>query len=231
MTETTDRLPNAFWIGLDLAQANDWTALAVSERIGTSPNRYHTRHLDRWHPYRYGDVITQVAGIIAKLRTIVHVWDGDRYHAERSPVTLVIDRTGVGRAVGDLFLDARLDCSVELVTITGGDIVGRDGPADRTPKRDLAGVIAVLLQTGRLEIAAGLAHAPTLKAELKNFRVTINRRGHDAYGAGEDWREGQHDDLVLAQALALWHAETYGAGGFEDVPDDILAQLREFGIG
>jgi hypothetical protein len=34
--------------------------------------------------------------------------------------------------------------------------------------------------------------------------------GHDSYG---QWREGQHDDLVLAVALATWWAETrHGAG-------------------
>ena len=31
---------------------------------------------------------------------------------------------------------------------------------------------------------------------------------HDSYGA---WREGQHDDLVLAVALAVWFAE-HGGG-------------------
>jgi hypothetical protein len=34
--------------------------------------------------------------------------------------------------------------------------------------------------------------------------------GHDSYG---QWREGQHDDLVLAVALAAWWAETrHGVG-------------------
>lgn len=231
MTETRDTSPNPYWLGLDLGQANDYTALAISERVGVNPNRYQTRHLARWHPERYGQVIDSLAGIVAQLRTIVHVWDGYRYTAERSPVTLVIDRTGVGRAVGDMFLDAHLDCAVELVTITGGDTVTRDGNAYRTPKRDLAGVIAVLLQTGRLEIAARLDHAATLKAELKNFKVRINAKGHDAYGAGDDWREGAHDDLVLAQALALWHAETYGSSGFAEIPAEMRTELAAWGIG
>jgi hypothetical protein len=43
-----------------------------------------------------------------------------------------------------------------------------------------------------------------LRAELLNFRVTINlATGYDRY---EAWREGDHDDLVLAAALAVWSA-------------------------
>ena len=43
--------------------------------------------------------------------------------------------------------------------------------------------------------------------------------GHDSYGAGEDWRVGNNDDLVLAVAMACWHTEqAHGdraeAGGF-----------------
>jgi hypothetical protein len=226
MTETMDRTPNAFWLGLDLGQVNDYTALTVSERVQTTPNRYQTRWLERWYPRRYSDVISKVGGIVAKLRPLVHVWDGYQYSTERSDLTLVIDRTGVGRAVGDLFLDARLDCRVELVTITGGDTVSSDGSAWRVPKRDLAGVIAVLLQTNRLEIAEQLEHAETLRAELKNFRVRINAAGHDTYGAGDDWRENNHDDLVLAQALALWSAEQ-PRGGFEPLPQELIDFILE----
>lgn len=41
-----------------------------------------------------------------------------------------------------------------------------------------------------------------LRAELLNFRVKINlKTAHDFY---EAWREGDHDDLVLAAALAAW---------------------------
>lgn len=43
-----------------------------------------------------------------------------------------------------------------------------------------------------------------LVKELLNFKVTISTSGHDSY---EAWREGDHDDLVLATAMALWLAE------------------------
>jgi hypothetical protein len=225
MSDERDTMPNPFWVGLDLGQARDWTALAISEQVGTHPNRYQTRYLERWQPHRYSDVVAKLAGIIAKLRTPVHAWDGWHYQAERSPVTLVVDRTGVGRPIGDAFLDAQLDCHLELVTITGGDSVTRDGNTVRVPKRDLAGGVAVLLQTERLKIAEELTFAEILRAELKNFRVRISAAGHDSYGAGDDWRESAHDDLVLAQALALWAAEQHNGGEFQDLPTETVAAL------
>jgi hypothetical protein len=79
------------------------------------------------------------------------------------------------------------------------------------PKRILAGAVQRVLHEGRLRIGAALPFAHALTGELQNFRVKLNERGHDSYGAGpagDDWREGgEHDDLVLALALATWWAE------------------------
>jgi hypothetical protein len=73
------------------------------------------------------------------------------------------------------------------------------------PKRDLVAAVQVLLQNGRLKIAEGLELAPTLRKELLGFRVKVDpKTAHDSY---EHWREGDHDDLVLATALACWYRE------------------------
>jgi hypothetical protein len=87
--------------------------------------------------------------------------------------------------------------------------VTRDGDVWNVPKRDLAGVVQVALQSRRLKVAAELPDAPVLMAELANFRVKISLASHDSYGAGtgEEWRENPHDDLVLAVAIALWAAQ------------------------
>jgi hypothetical protein len=46
---------------------------------------------------------------------------------------------------------------------------------------------------------------PTLVQELLAFRVKIDPlTAHDSYGA---WREGAHDDLVLAVAVAAWYGQ------------------------
>ena len=70
------------------------------------------------------------------------------------------------------------------------------------PKRDLVGAVQVLLQNERLKIARQLPEAETLRRELQNFRVKIDpKTAHDSYS---HWREKEHDDLVLATALAAW---------------------------
>jgi len=64
--------------------------------------------------------------------------------------------------------------------------------------------VAVLLEQRRLEGAADLPETPTLTEEPAGFQARVTAAGHDQYGA---WREGQHDDLVLAVVLACWHGE------------------------
>lgn len=113
--------------------------------------------------------------------------------------------TGVGVPVVDSFVHAGL--TPVTVTIHGGSEVGEDTYSYhyRVPKRDLVSAIQVLLQNGRLRVAEALHEARTLKHELLNFRVKIDpRTAHDSYS---HWREGDHDDLVLATALACWFRE------------------------
>lgn len=204
-----------YFLGLDLGQAADYSALSILEALqGGRDDTYNCRHLQRW-PLRtpYPQIVSDVAGMVRspELRAV-------------PPIIVAIDATGVGAPVVDLFraefgderkiqlrvipIDGRpmpqLSPPVKLcpVQITGGDQVTRDGDLTRVPKRDLVSVAQVALQTERLKIAPALAEAKTLTQELLNFKVKINlETAHDSYGA---WREGQHDDLVLAVALALW---------------------------
>jgi hypothetical protein len=93
------------------------------------------------------------------------------------------------------------------VTITAGN----QERGTNVPKRNLVSALQVAFSTGRLKIASGLDLAPVLKEELRNFRMKINlATGHDSY---EAWREGEHDDLVLAAALAVWAADRKGRVG------------------
>src|SRR5260221_3765658 len=130
----------------------------------------------------------------------------------RGQTTLLVDRTGVGRGVFDLFARAQTAATVSPITITPGDTVTQetDGSSGyRVPKRDLVGCLQVLLQQQRLRIAEGLPLGRILAAELLNFKAKISAGGHDSYeaGAASDWREGAHDDLVLGLALPCWYAE------------------------
>ena len=198
-----------FILGLDLGQAGDYTALAVLEQtwpeIDDIPTtRYDVRHLERMPlGTSYPEVVKQV---------------GQRVHVlaeQDASLTLVVDQTGVGRPVVDLLRDAALPCRLVPIMITGGQTVTQTEEqvgwvkeiGFHVPKRDLVSILAVLLQSERTRVAQDLPAAQLLVQELLNFRVKISLTGRDSYGAGEEWRDGAHDDLVLAVALAAWYGE------------------------
>lgn len=181
-----------FYAGLDLGQAQDYTALAIVEKTQDAME-YHVRHLERFPlGTTYTDQVQRVIGIMQRI----------------PGTTLIIDQTGVGRAVYDLFKKSGL--SPIGVSIHGGDRATHDGGVWKVPKRDLVAALTVAFQNGELKIASSLPEASTLIKELQNFRVKIDpKTAHDSY---EAWREGDHDDLVLAVALAVWYARR-DAGG------------------
>lgn len=156
----------------------------------------HLRHLYRFPlGTPYPRIVREVAALIADPTIRAYGY------------ALVVDATGVGRPVLDLFREAHL--APIGVTITGGNTAIRDKRSGEwsVPKRDLVSAVQSALQTERLQIAASLPEAATLTRELSGFRVTINlRTAHDSYGA---WREGIHDDLVLSVALATWFRDRY----------------------
>jgi hypothetical protein len=116
----------------------------------------------------------------------------------------VIDGTGVGRGVVDMFRTSRDQvCRIVPVLITAGNKAAQENGYWHVPKKDLVSAVQILLQTGRLKIA-DVPERATLLAELQGFEVKITAAANATYGA---WREGLHDDLVLALALAVWYAQ------------------------
>ena len=109
----------------------------------------------------------------------------------------------------ELLEGARLGCGIMPVMVTGGDMESMSRGYYRVAKRDLIAGVQVLLQNGQLQIAAGLAQGAALVREMAEMRVKISAEGNEQYGA---WREGEHDDLVFAVALAYWGARA----GFEE---------------
>jgi Terminase RNaseH-like domain len=179
-----------YYLGLDLGQAADYTALVIAERLPAEENpAYHLRHLQR---FKIGTPYPQ---IVESVKTLTERPEF------REHCVLAIDATGVGAPVVDMVEAAELPCPLYSVHIHGGDRVTNEGRHYRVPKRDLVSAVQVLLQNARLKIAEGLPETKLLIKELLNFRVKIApTTAHDSYAA---WREADHDDLVLATALAL----------------------------
>src|SRR5450759_4421773 len=118
---------------------------------------------------------------------------------------LALDTTGVGQAAVELFRAAGL--RPDTFVVTGGDSVVKEttyfrGTTYRVPKADLVSTAQVMLQTGRLKIARGIPLAARILRELREFRMTSPLRG----GPEAERREGTHDELVFALAVALWLA-------------------------
>jgi hypothetical protein len=191
----------SYFIGLDLGQSHDFTAIAVVERAVLKKEfdaalwafrkevQLQLRHLERVPiGTPYPDVVRRAVEITRSPKLT-------------GPVHLAVDNTGVGVAVVDMLRDARPNAVLLPVTITAGDTENACQGAHRVPKRNLIVGLQVLLQQGGLRIAADLKDAPTLLAELMAMQVKVSAAGNEQLAA---WREGTHDDLVFAVALAIW---------------------------
>jgi hypothetical protein len=203
-----------FYVGLDLGTLADFTALAVVE-ANPSEEELHLRHLERYPLHtRYTTVADAVLRLLCKSELANPRRSAQASETGRTTVVplstgpeLIVDATGVGVAVTDLLKERGL--AFRPVTITGGDAVHAStskvrGKSWRVPKRDLVAALEVPFHNGSLKVAAGLELWPTLREELLNFKRKIDlKTAHDSY---EHWRDSDHDDLVLACALACWWA-------------------------
>jgi hypothetical protein len=171
---------------------SDYTAMVVFEKQHTQSHQpeYHARHIMRFAlGTSYPTMVEQVC--------LIYKHPSLREHTR----TLVIDATGCGRPVADMLKP----CAPIAISLHGGENVHHEGRNWQVPKRDVVAAAQVLLQQRRLKLASSLPLTPVLEQELLNFRLKIDATtAHDSYAA---WREGQHDDLVLAAALACWWGE------------------------
>jgi hypothetical protein len=182
-----------YLMGLDLGQAQDYSALVILEKSKGEEVSYSVRHLERF------PLGTPYPKIVQEIKSM-----HQQPLLEKS--RLVIDQTGVGRAVVDLFREVVVRSKLIPINITAGNHPhpAESGPGWNVPKKELVGTLQVLLQEQRLKIAAALPETKTLIQELSNFQVKITASANETFGA---WREGTHDDLVLALACAAWVGE------------------------
>jgi len=194
---------NWHFVGVDLGQSCDFTAITVVERVEVGGEwdpilfgwprivKLRLRYLER-PPLgtSYPEIVDRVASV-----TRSAALEGRRH--------LIVDATGVGAPVVDMLRRAGTGCTLMPVMITGGNIENLKKGYYKVPKRDLVVGLQATLERGGLDIAAALPLVATLREELANMRVRVTPQGREQYG---EWRQGQHDDLVLAVALAVWGA-------------------------
>lgn len=197
-------LVSQYFVGVDLGQAKDPSAIAVVERAEMKGGwdavlwayRKEVELRLRWLErlplgMKYPEVEEWVGRVVAGVS-----WRGE--------CELAADATGVGRPVVDHLREAGLGCRVRAVMVTGGQSERSDGDFDYVPKRDLISGLQMLFEYGELKIAQTLKHMEALKEEMADMRVKVTAAGNEQFGS---WRQGEHDDLVFAIALACWSAK------------------------
>ncbi len=201
-----------YFVGLDLGQAEDFTAVAVLERAKvtytavdavTRQRKWEVRH--RLVAMERLELATTYPDIVARVEEIVRGLTAapSRGNVARAQCTVVPDATGVGAPVVDMLRATRLPAMLVPVQITAGDGESRSGETYRVPKRDLVVGLQAMLQQRMLQVPAALPVRHELTKELLGMRAKIRENQHVGYAA----TEGLHDDLVMALALAVWRAK------------------------
>ena len=141
-----------------------------------------------------------IAARVSTLLETPEIKDGERCGGAQ----VVIDVTGSGRAILELF--ERVEIEPVVVTITSAGVrEDQVGFNDwRVPKVELIGALRVVYETRRLKMAKDIDLVQTLVSELREFKMRPPRIDPSA---PETWRDGQFDDLVFAVALVAWRAD------------------------
>ena len=178
-----------YYLGLDLGQARDYSAIAIVERrVELTGTRDPVTFVDRTRTriiVSYLERIplrTQYPDVVEIVRAATH------RHPIRS-LQIVMDATGVGAAVRDMISKAQLGVPMTAVTITGGQRVTVSFGDYHVPRHDLLANLRVLLEKRMLAIAFTGPASELLRTELQRWGC-----------------RSAHDDLIFAVALACWKA-------------------------
>lgn len=177
-------------VGVDLGQAGDYTAITAFEFHRDMSYMRGLERIPLGTPYTAADGKPSVVARVKELMALPQLQEA----------YLLLDFTGVGRPVKDIFIEKGL--KPIAITITGGNVVHPVAGGFNVPKRDLVFSLVALFQAGLLRIPGLSPETGTLVNELTNFKMKIKTNSaHDSY---EAWREGDHDDLVLSASLPCW---------------------------
>jgi hypothetical protein len=205
-------LAEAVWhfVGLDLGQSLDHSALAVVERADLTLDEIdhmtYERLTERRYRIRFLERValgTPYPNVVERVRAKV------RAKPLVGECTLVMDATGVGAPVVDMLKRAQLGCKIEPVILTGGEWASQAEGVWCVPKQDLVAGLRVMLEKRELGLPAKFGASRLLVKEMAEMETRQGGRGGLKFGAR---REGGHDDLVMASALACWRARRRAPG-------------------
>ncbi len=167
-----------YFIGLDLGQRRDFTAIAVIQRqdrmAAWSPNpkcSLFVRHLERMD---LGTPYTKVAERVCEIMRNPTMIGQSR---------LVVDATGVGAPVIDLLRNAGLGGRTTAVTITGGENAHGSDERWSVPKKDLLSGLEILMESGDLVVSRHLPASKGSRPAPERIGRNAPRRRRQRQGA------------------------------------------------
>ena len=225
LTATTVKRPQVLYyqrpimrtvVCVDLGFSRDHTAIAVLEE-----REYQTDFDPVYYGYKWekkitvrylerlplGTTYTDVAARIKEVEEMVN----DRGASGREgewpspgvprPSAVVVDATGLGMPMVHLLRKEGLHAPVVPVIFTSGDQATRDKDVWRVPKQEIVTNAQILLEQHILRFPGMSPESGMLIKEMEQMRVKVSAHGNEQFGC---WREGEHDDLVLAVAMGAW---------------------------
>lgn len=135
----------------------------------------------------------------------LRAWAVANGYTARSPISVFIDVTGIGRATFDLLRESIPSSHVKItaVTLTAGSEATRKGHELHLPKMELVDKLRLLMEERRIEVPPTSKEYRALTSELRTFLGTKVAANTVTTGA----KAGRHDDLVVALGLAIYGAD------------------------
>ena len=185
-------------IALDPAQLRDWSAIAVVDMHMVSEKRqfnYDLVAMNRRQGLPYDQIVEWTSGVLKRPEFM-----------RGQPPEFVLDATGVGVAVNDMFRAKRI--RTRAVTITSGNALNRQEATIHLGKARLIGTFLSAFDAGKVHVNPNMPIWPALEQEMLSFRAEMSEQGHAKFEAPP----GEHDDMLFALALAVWYGEEIKRG-------------------
>lgn len=182
-------------LGLDLGQQNDYSVLSIFNVKFDGDNRplYELPYMKRFSlKTSYVDIVDEVIAIITKYNLLLNY-------------SLIVDYTGVGRPVVDLFRQKHLN--PVALSITGGARTNWVTNVEvNVPKKDIVTYLQLVLQNNRIALAHDLPLLRTLTQEFLSFQLKI-RDNTTSVTSSYGGAYGVNDDIVMSMGIAIWLIE------------------------
>ena len=188
-----------FILGLDPAQLRDWSALAAIDmqyKAEKTRFEYSLVAMARKQGLPYDQIVDWVVKTLKKPEFNTH-----------APPEFVLDATGVGVAVNDMFRAKHI--RAKAITITAGNGLSREGTIFHLGKARLIGKFLGAFDAGKVHVNPDMPIWPAVEREMLSFRAEMNAQGRVKMEA----ESGENDDMLFALALCVWYGEEVLRGG------------------